>query len=161
MCSEATPISLSEFTLRDQILIEAPPERVWEVLTAFHRGRRWLGSARIRPLTPPPFGAGSRFHERSTAGPFWANFRLECTAWEPGRVFAWRARSFGVWGEHRWELRPQDGSTLVLDSERFWGPLPLVLLARPIFVLFRVQRIRRRLLESLRRATLEVRPWAV
>jgi hypothetical protein len=146
--------SVAEFTLYDSLLVERPPATVWHVLTRFERERRWPGGSSVTPLSPQPFGTGSRFREHAKRGPFWATFLLECTEWEPDRVFAWRAKSFGVWGEHRWELRPQPGGTQVLDSERFWGPQPLVLFARLIFPLFGVKGIRRRLLESIRRASL-------
>ncbi len=148
----------SSFTLTDSIEIAAPPARVWEVLTDFSRTQRWAGGSPVRLLTPPPPGAGSRFHESVKRGWFWANFDLECTAWEIERAFAWKARSFGVWGEHRWELRPAPGGTLVLDSERFWGPLPLLLFARLIFPLFGVKGIRHRLLVSLKRASTPPQP---
>ena len=139
----------SEFTLYDSVAVDAHPEAVWAVLTDFSHQQRWAGGSPVTVLTPPPLSVGSRFHERAKRGLFWANFDLVCTEWEPGRVFAWKARSFGVWGEHRWELRDHEGGTLIWDSERFWGPAPLILVARAIFPLFGVKGIRRRLLESL------------
>ncbi len=121
------------------------------MLTAFERETRWVNASRVRMLTPPPVGVGSRFHEHVRTGPFWANFDLVCTRWEPGRDFAWKARSFGVWGEHGWQLVDLGDRTRVEDAEEFRGPLPLVVIARLIFPLFRVKRIRRRLLEALKR----------
>lgn len=90
-------------------------------------------------------------------GPFWANFNLICTEWVPGRAFAWKARSFGVWGEHRWHLVDLTGSTRIDDSEEFSGPVPLLLIARAIFPLFGVKGIRHRLLESVKRASEQTR----
>ncbi len=145
---------MSEFTLCDQITIEAPVAVVWRVLTAFDGDAGRARGSIVHPLTPEPHGVGSRFHELVRVGRFWANFDLECTAWEPGRLFAWRAHSFGVRGEHRWALDDFGGSTLVRDAERFWGPWPLIMLARALFVPFRVKLIRRRSLESLRSRSL-------
>lgn len=138
-----------EFTLRASITIDCPRPAVWEVLTGFEQVPRWIGGSPVDVLGSRPFGPGSRFHERVRRGWFWANFDLVCTEWDEGQAFAWKAKSFGVWGEHRWELQEREGGTLVLDSERFWGPLPPVLLSRPIFFLFGVRGIRRALLLAL------------
>jgi hypothetical protein len=103
--------------------VDAPPERVWEVLTDFEQYAEWNPFARVvgRPnvgahlnveLTPPN-GRSMRF-------------RPEVTVVESEREFRWLGHLFvpGLFdGEHRYVLEPlDDGSrTRLTHAERFSG----------------------------------------
>jgi hypothetical protein len=111
--------------LRAEQEIDAPPERVWEVLTAFETFGSWnpfivsiegdqtVGS-RLRVRLQPPGGRGT-------------TFRPTVTLNEPGRAFGWLGH-LGVPGlfdgAHRFELEGLPGGrTRLLQSERFRGLL--------------------------------------
>lgn len=105
--------------------IDAPPTRVWTVLTDFEAYDEWNPFLRIvgrpnvgsRPqvrLTPPS-GRGM-------------TFRPEVTAAEPNREFRWVGHLYlsGLFdGEHRFVLEPLDGGerTRFVHGETFSGVL--------------------------------------
>jgi hypothetical protein len=105
--------------------IEAPPDRVWDVLMGFEsfgewnpfivsiEGDRSIGS-KLRVRLRPPGG-------RTTT------FRPTVTASEPARAFGWSGRLgvSGVFdGAHRFDLEALPGDrTRFVQSERFRGVL--------------------------------------
>jgi hypothetical protein len=111
--------------LRAEHEIEAPPERVWEILMEFEsfgewnpfivsiEGDRSVGS-KLRVRLRPPGG-------RTTT------FRPTVIANEPARAFGWLGHLGvrGVFdGEHRFELEALPGGrTRFVQSERFGGVL--------------------------------------
>jgi hypothetical protein len=110
--------------IRSEIEIEAPPERVWDVLSDFDSYPEWnpfikrlagepaIG-ARLEARLEPPEGRGMTFKPTVIAA-------------EPGRELAWLGRLVlpGVFdGEHRFELEPRDGGTHFVQSETFRGLL--------------------------------------
>lgn len=110
--------------LRAEIAIDAPPDRVWAVLTDLPGHADWNPfmphvAGELRPgshldvvLCPP--GTGD-----------WP-IRPEVTAVEPGVELRWKAR-YLLWGlvrgERFFRLVPADGGTRVLQGEDLRGPL--------------------------------------
>ena len=76
------------------IEIDAPPQRVWDVLSDFEA---WPGRIEtvdaVEILTPPPIGAGSRVRLKQPKLP---EGTWEITAWDPPASFEWRQRESGV-----------------------------------------------------------------
>ncbi len=115
--------------VRTSLTIDAPPERVWRVLTDFDAYPQWnavipvfRGEARA--------GATVRFRiviEGMPAMPFTARV-VRC---EPGRELAWRGGAPVVpalaWGEHWFKLTPSGEGTLLTHGEDFGGLLALVM----------------------------------
>ena len=102
--------------------IDAPPERVWEIMSDVERWPEWTASVeRAQRLDDGPLRLGSRARLKQPKFPpvVW-----EVTDLEPGRSFSWTARSAGVTsvGHHR--IAPGAAGavtvTLRLDQE---GPL--------------------------------------
>jgi hypothetical protein len=108
-----------------EIEVAAPPEEVWETLTAFEAYPSWnpflvsvvgapMVGARLKVRLEPPGGRGITLRPTVT----------EC---EPGRVLAWLGRLGlpGVFdGAHRFALEAlAGGRTRFVQSERFSGVL--------------------------------------
>ena len=105
-----------------EVEIEAPPERVWEVMTDVERWPEWTASVeRADRLDGGPLRVGSRIRVKQPKFPpvVW-----EVTDLDPGRSFSWTAKNVGLTsvGHHRVASRADGGATvtLVLQQE---GPL--------------------------------------
>jgi hypothetical protein len=110
--------------LRTEILIDAPPARIWAILTDFAAYPDWnpfitssvgtlaVGERLVIRLAPP---GGKR-----------VTFKPTITEVEAGRSFEWLGRLVlpGLFdGRHRFELLPNGDGTRFLQTERFAGVL--------------------------------------
>ena len=111
--------------LKTEILIEATPGKIWEILTAFDRYAEWnpfiksiegkpqLGT-RIRAQIAPPGAKGM-------------TFKPTVLVFEKEKEFKWIGRLLfpGLFdGEHRFELIDNgNGTTTFIQAERFSGIL--------------------------------------
>src|SRR5688572_2335739 len=100
--------------LHTEIVIDAPPERVWAVLTDFERYAEWnpfvqavqgelTEGGRLRVRLVPPGGRA-------------ITMRPRVTAMDPGVAFEWLGHLgvAGIFdGRHRFELRPTVGGTVL------------------------------------------------
>jgi len=143
--------------------IDAPPRAVWSVLADLPRWPRWdpyLTELRRIDLPARPFipaipqqhwQIGARWRERARRGPFHPTFQLTVCRLEYERELAWETRYLFVHVVHRWTIRPGgDGNGCLIESEeRFTGPAPIILAARPLLALFRVRRMTQRSLAAL------------
>jgi uncharacterized protein YndB with AHSA1/START domain len=99
-----------------EIEIDAAPEAVWEVLTAFERWPSW--NADVKSMTAPGAVApGSVF--RWKAGP--GTITSTILRVERPRLIAWTGKTLGIDAIHFWHLEPQDGGTLVRTEESYDG----------------------------------------
>lgn len=106
--------------------IDAPPQRVWEVLTDLEAWPRRIETVDLAELlTPAPLGAGSRVRLRQPRLPegIW-----EVSAWDAPSFFEWRQQSGGVTvvAGHRVEPLPEGRSRLVLTLEMRGLLVPVV-----------------------------------
>jgi len=102
--------------------IDAPPMKVWAILTDLSRYGDW------NPLFPEAAGeiaVGRRIRLRShPAGGRPMTLRPTITAATAGTKLGWASRLPGIiGGEHRFELRARNGGTLLVQSETFRGLL--------------------------------------
>lgn len=106
--------------------IDAPAERVWDVLARFSEYDEWNPfmsrvSGRLEPGAPLSFVANVGGREMK--------LDVEVLAAEPRRELRWRGPrskllSRAVSGEHYFRLEPLDGGgTRLTHGERFRGPL--------------------------------------
>jgi uncharacterized protein YndB with AHSA1/START domain len=101
---------------RSQAEINASPEAVWEVLTAFERWPSW--NPDVRSMTfDGNVAPGSVF--RWKAGPGTITSRLEEV--EPPERIAWTGKTLGISAIHTWQLERQNGATLVRTQESYDG----------------------------------------
>ena len=106
--------------------IDAPPHRVWSVMSDVERWPEWTQSiTRAELVSSRPFGAGSRVRVKQP--------RLMAVTWtvtefEPDAGFSWRAVVPGLTsdGLHRITPRREGGSTVTLTLDQR-GPLAPVL----------------------------------
>ncbi|ALG11741.1 hypothetical protein AOZ06_37070 [Kibdelosporangium phytohabitans] len=104
------------------IVIDAPPDRVWHVLTAFDQYGRWHPTLEIRRGEPVP---GSPIQMRIAAGTA-AERAAEGTVLEAtaNHVLSWEGGMPGLlYGHHRFELAEQDGRTHLTNRESFTGSM--------------------------------------
>jgi hypothetical protein len=111
--------------LHSEIEIDAPPERVWRVLTAFDAYPEW--NPFIRSIEGDP-EVGSQLRVRiEPPGARGMTFRPTVQAVEPARELRWLGRLVVpglVDGEHRLALEPLEyGRSKFIQSERFSGLL--------------------------------------
>jgi hypothetical protein len=115
--------------VRTILTIDAPPERVWAVLTDFAAYPQWNAViSRVRAELRE--GAKIRFRIKFEATPeFGVAARLiRCT---PGRELAWRGGApllpALAWGEHYFRLAPAGDGTQLIHGETFGGLLGLLM----------------------------------
>lgn len=76
------------------IEIDAPPQRVWDVLSAIEAWPQHVATVdEVEPLTPAPIGRGSRVRLRQPKLP---EGTWEITAWEPPFSFEWTQKATGA-----------------------------------------------------------------
>lgn len=107
--------------LRAEATVEAPPERVWALLTDFSRMPEWSPElVRMVPLKPGGLRVGQWYlglNRRKAA--LWPT-RNVVSALEPGRTVAWDTTSSGA--RWIWELTPAaEGTTTRVVHRR---PVP-------------------------------------
>lgn len=101
----------------NEILIAAPPERVWAWLVRAALWPEWYPNSadmHFQSHTGPDLRDRTRFR--------WKTFGIRVTSkvyeFEPVRRLAWNADGIGIHAWHAWLLTPQpDGSTHVLTQE--------------------------------------------
>ena len=107
-----------------RIEIDAPPLRVWDVLTDVARFREWNPFITRIEGAPEP-GARLRV-EIKPPGRSAMTFSPTVLAARPGKELRWRGRLLlpGVFdGEHAFELQERGGICVFRQSERFTGLL--------------------------------------
>ena len=99
-----------------EIEIAAPPEIVWDVLTAFDRWPSWNPDVKSMSVQGG-LAEGSVF--RWKAGP--GTITSTIGRVEPPRLIAWRGKTLGIKAIHFWWLEPRDGKTFVRTTESYEG----------------------------------------
>jgi streptomycin 6-kinase len=99
-----------------EIEIDASPEAVWEVLTAFERWPSWNRAVKSMTMQGD-VARGSVF--RWKAGPGTITSTLQRV--ERPRLIAWTGKTLGINAIHFWYLEPRDGKTFVRTEESYEG----------------------------------------
>jgi hypothetical protein len=116
---------MAQQEIETSILIDAPPSRVWQVLTDFHAYPAW--NSFIRAISGP-LREGARLSIQITPpGKASMRFRPTVLVATPDQELRWRGSLLlpGLFsGEHYFLLRSEESnSTRVLHGERFSGLL--------------------------------------
>jgi uncharacterized protein YndB with AHSA1/START domain len=107
--------------IRTELVIDASPARVWELVTDWPAQSRWIPLTDVvidRPGTEGTTGLGVRFTGRTRLGPLGFDDPMEVTEWQPpsgdghGRC---RVRKLGPWltGWAEIDVRPESGGSRV------------------------------------------------
>ena len=108
-----------------EVRIEAPPDTVWDVLTAIDDWPTWNPDVKEASLQGP-VSPGTQFKWK--AGPATITSTLQHV--ERPRLIAWTGRTFGMDALHIWRLEPQGGATHVRTEETFDGLVARLLRGR-------------------------------
>jgi hypothetical protein len=101
--------------------IDAPPERVWAVMSDVERWHEWTPSiTSVVRLDDGPLRVGSRARVKQ---PRLARSTYEVTLCEPHRGFEWVTTSAGVTGIGTHWIEPVDGGSRVTLGVEFRGAL--------------------------------------
>lgn len=101
--------------------IDAPPQRIWEILADVEHWPDWTESMqKVERLDRGQFGMGSRARVKQ---PRLMPATFAVTSFEPGTSFEWTSKTFGVVsvGDHR--IEPRDGGARVTVSFSMRGPM--------------------------------------
>ncbi|MCU0424090.1 MAG: SRPBCC domain-containing protein [Candidatus Kapabacteria bacterium] len=127
-------LSRTQFEIRNDVEINAPPEKVWKTVIDFQRYREWNSQLQYLGGEVKP---GGRLHLKLSAqGAEPYEFTPIVSYWEENKRFAWLAetglpRIFD--GEHFFELQDiGNGKTLVINREEYRGILSLVMKNLPM-----------------------------
>lgn len=113
---------------RNDIVIDAPPERVFAVLSDADSYGHWVvGSRNVRDADPGFPAAGTRFHHAVGAGPLRVKDHTEVLECSPPQRLALRAKARPLGSAHvELELEPHGTGTRVVMVEHLvgvWGKL--------------------------------------
>jgi uncharacterized protein YndB with AHSA1/START domain len=101
-----------------EIVIDAPAETVWDVLTAVEDWPSWNPDVKSVSIEGP-VAPGTVFRWKSGPGTITSTLQ----ELERPRLASWTGRTFGLRAVHVWRLEPQEGGTLVRTEETFDGAL--------------------------------------
>ncbi|XRQ05758.1 SRPBCC domain-containing protein [Actinomadura welshii] len=105
-------------TNSSDIVIDAPVQRVWEVLADLRRWETWAPGFRIRSLDAVEPGREFRWTQNGT--PLRSRFAVV----EPARELSWTGSALGLYrAVDRMVLTPENGRTRVTLQESLDGPL--------------------------------------
>ena len=114
------------FTISAKTVIDAPPDTVWRVLTAFDEYDTWSSMLLPQQTAPPELNELINLRLAMPGG-FAYNFSPKVTVLDANQHFAWRQKTGlpGVFdGEHHFELTPlDDGRTEMHNYEHYSGIL--------------------------------------
>jgi uncharacterized protein YndB with AHSA1/START domain len=108
--------------------IEAPPDKVYELVTDIPRMGDWSPECRhcawTGGATGPAVGARFKARNKGRRGPAWSNTPVVTVA-EPGREFAFNRNGPGI-GSYTWRyvLEPTPTGTRLTESYSVERPLP-------------------------------------
>ena len=105
-----------------EILIDAPPETVWDTLTDLHSWPNWMPGV-TKMEVDEPLRVGTKFTWK--AGP--GSIRSEALETDRPRRVGWTGRTLGVTALHVWQLEASGDGTRVVTEESWSGPLARVL----------------------------------
>lgn len=104
---------------RQEVFINASPDRVWEVLTDIDNWPEWQSSVTKAQLKES-LSEGSIFKWKAGGVKFTSRLHTVKVASEVG----WTGKTFGASAVHNWYFYPQDSGTLVKVEESLQGILP-------------------------------------
>jgi uncharacterized membrane protein len=112
-------------TMESEIQISAPPEEVFAYLADLDKHPEWSHCMEIQKTSEGPVGVGTTYQSKGKNFGLTATENIEVVKQQPNERFAWRSTgAFGWKFGWSFELRPQDGGTLLI--ERYEPPTGVV-----------------------------------
>lgn len=115
--------SYDMYDYETSVHIDAPPQRVWEIVGDLGRSQEWAGSGQVKSITKTtegPVGVGTKYvAQEKILVPFKAESVV--VGYEPNRYIAWTSRPVGPnVAPHRWAfiVTPEDGGTRLTHQVR-------------------------------------------
>lgn len=127
-------LSRTQFEIRKDVVINAPPEKVWNAVVDFKNYKAW--NSQLAYLGGEAKPHGTLHLKLSVKGTDPYEFTPLVSYWEENKRFAWLAetgfpRVFD--GEHFFELQDMgNGKTLVVNREEYRGVLSLIIRNLPM-----------------------------
>lgn len=110
--------------LRVTTHIDAPPERVWELLSDWEGSSAWMVDATaVEVLGALRDGAGSRIRAVTVVAGVSLTDEMTVTRWEPGRLIQVRHDGWPIRGVAWFEIAPEAGGTRLEWAEELDPPL--------------------------------------
>jgi len=108
--------------------INAPAEKVWDILVDIESWPEWQGTTYLKPITPLPLREGSVFDVK--LGP--TKWNVTVTKADRPRELVWTGRASGFKAVHQWEFREHEGKTAAATREGIsgWPAVPLYFMVR-------------------------------
>lgn len=107
---------------RAETTIQAPPDKVWSVLTDIGRWPEWQAGVSSAALEGG-LAAGASFRWKANG----LGITSTIQELEPGRRIGWTGDSLGMQAVHTFTLRPKNGGTRVTTEESISGWLARIL----------------------------------
>jgi uncharacterized protein YndB with AHSA1/START domain len=104
-----------------EVEVAAPPEVVWDVLTAFERWPSWNPDVRSMSFSGDA-AEGASFRWKAGPGTITSTIRVV----DRPRVIGWTGRTFGIDAVHVYRLEPRGSGTHVTTEESYEGRLARV-----------------------------------
>ncbi|MGE0639566.1 MAG: SRPBCC domain-containing protein [Thermoanaerobaculia bacterium] len=109
-------------TIEETILIAAPPEAVWRLLSDPRTWRLWWpGCVDAETGDRKTLHDGSELRLAVRLGWITCRFRTRVNAATTGKTLVWTGQGAGVTGVHAFYLDPRPNGTSVRQQERFSG----------------------------------------
>ncbi|MDX2246971.1 MAG: SRPBCC domain-containing protein [Bacteroidia bacterium] len=127
-------LSFTQFEIRREIEIFAPPEKIWAAIIDFKSYKNW--NTQLEYLGGEIVPQGNLHLKLSAEGADPYEFKPVISHWKENEQFAWLSRTslprvFD--GEHFFELKPlEDGKTLLINREVYSGILSLIIRQLPM-----------------------------
>lgn len=127
-------LSRTQFEIRKDVEINAPPSKVWRTVVEFEKYKDW--NSQLQYLGGELKPQGLLHLKLSAKGTDPYEFKSTVSYWEENKRFAWLAvtgfpRIFD--GEHFFELQDLgNGKTLVVNREEYRGILSLIIRNLPM-----------------------------
>lgn len=117
---EVTNPSEDLFEVYTELLIDAPPEKVWAVLTDFERLSEWSNTL---VSLEGDFHEGGQIKIQYKVGPLTQHLQHQVKFFEDGRSFGWSdPLMMGLSDRHIFQVNPtDDGKTLFVQTDHIKG----------------------------------------
>jgi len=99
-----------------EIIINAPQEKVWEVLTKIEDWPNWYTKITDTKINDKP-DEGASFTWKTNG----SKIKSKIHTYEPNKTLGWSGKAFGVKAIHNWYLEPTSNGTKVMVNESMEG----------------------------------------